>query len=167
MLKHKYRHTKESHIELLRDWVRDRDIAFVQNILNQATYLSVDARAIAEGLDCPVQEIEAWLTLGLSADRRKEIDEGVQTLFASLSAKRISGDGEEKEGGERARTVRDNHPVTWVVVKRAFPSLAAEILPMVVGSLGDFGVYGYEVSAEDASFAQQVIEAEEADTAME
>ena len=99
MLKNKYRHTKEAHIELLRQWAVDRDIAFLHGINTQAQFLGLSFDSLAAEMGVPAEDLHAWAGFRVSAARRGEIERQVIEVFLSASAKRM-------RGGEGARGLR-------------------------------------------------------------
>jgi len=92
MLKHKYRHTKSSHIQALRVWAYERDVQFVNGILTQAQFLGLTQESFAAGLGVPVSEVMSWSNFTMSPQKRGDFETSIVSLFSKLSANRLRGE---------------------------------------------------------------------------
>jgi len=86
MLRGKYRHTKDSHIAKLREWLYQRDKLFCATSLHQAVLKGLNEETLAAALGVERSLLARWLHFGLPFPERTTVDEHFLTWSGANTA---------------------------------------------------------------------------------
>eukprot|EP00808_Paulinella_micropora_P024545 g5961.t1 len=121
MLRNKYKHTKNVHVDVLRSWAWHKDRFFLARAAQHALSLGLDIEGVAEKVGIPVSTLERYLTFALPIPERAIVDTALSKWLQVYKADR---------GGRRDS--RGTSPVSFCPSPHS-PLMQGHMSPMHMG----------------------------------